>query len=158
MDLQRYIQQLSKPTAAIFLLSPKCPENFIWVHLLLFHLTCSEMCLAPFALAENAIQVAYDFCSEVRLHMPASHCSSLRCHWLMSCCGAMPFCLRDCLCLLSLLFWRISRSVLQFCRTSYMQNRSLFCLQFIPEYSQVQTTSAGGSRETTCSSASLKRN
>lgn len=160
MDLHRHIQQLSKPTAAIFLLSPKFPENFIWVHLLVSSYVLPNV-PSSFCSHCNAVQVAHDFCSKVSLHMPASHFNSLGCHWLMSCCGAMPLCLLW-LSLLALpllcYFGEFSRSVLQFCGSSYMQNHSLFCLSFIPEYFQVQTNSASSSTETICSSASLTLN
>lgn len=115
-------------------------SKFFWkVYLSSSSLGSSYMLLNvphPFCSPWNATQVTPDSCSKVSLRMPDSRFNNLRCHCLLSCCGAVSMegaTFHGCLCLLSLsylsvllenfldLFWN-------FCGPSYIQDHILFYL------------------------------
>lgn len=141
-------------------LSPKFSGRFIWAHILLLHLTCYWMFLTLFALPEMPPKVLLTSLQRsVCVHL--SHFNILRCHWLLSCCGAVPFylpCRRkvECLCLLSLsslFFWELSIVFSEFFvgrLTSRTIVLSIYNLSLSLKYKQI------GSTETTWSFPSLE--
>lgn len=108
IDLHTCTHPTTKPMSAVFLLSPKFPENLILVHLL-FHPTCSKMCLPPCAVttmsSELLMKVQSTICKSLSVPLAVSDVTK----WHPSVVTGHSS-IHDCCCLLSLLvllFWRI---------------------------------------------------
>lgn len=121
IDLHTCSHPTTKPMSAVFLLSPKFPENLILVHLL-FHPTCSKMCLPPCALTtmscELLMKVQSTICKSLSVPLAVSDVTK----WHPSVVTGHSS-IHDCCCLLLvLLFWRI----FQVCSVSVGQFLSVF--------------------------------
>lgn len=92
MDLQGRVHPVTKQ--ANYCCIPFVSKFFWKVYLSSSSLVSSYMLLNvphPFCSPWNATQVTPDSCSKVSLCMPDSHFNNLRCHCLLSCCGAVSF-------------------------------------------------------------------